>query len=117
MDKKFLQQQKQKLEVSKNRIKKELESFAKRDKKEKGGWKTIFPRFDGEHLEEAADEVEEYSNLLSIEQVLEQELEKINQALEKIKKRKYGKCERCGKLISRLKLKVYPQAKYCKKCQ
>jgi len=117
MDKEFLKQQKIKLEKEKKRIEEELESFAQRKKGAKGGWETIYPQFDGEKLEEAADEVEEYGNLLPLERRLEEELRKIDKSLEKIKKGKYGICEKCKKPISKERLKAYPQAEYCKKCQ
>ena len=113
----LLKELKKKLEESKERLEKELKSFAEKDKKLKGDWDTRYPKFDGGKLEEEADEVEEYGNLLPIENTLELELQKVNRALEKIKKGKYGMCEKCKGPISEARLKVYPQAAYCKKCQ
>jgi len=37
-------------------------------------------------------------------------------ALEKIKKAKYGKCEKCKKKITEERLKIYPEARTCNKC-
>jgi DnaK suppressor protein len=106
------------LEENKERLERELKSFAEKDKKPKGDWDTRYPKFgDGKLEEEGADEVEEYSNLLPIENTLELELEKVNMALEKFKKGGYGVCEKCHRSISESRLKVYPQARYCKKCE
>jgi len=105
------------LEQNKIKIENQLKSFAKKDKNLKGDWDTIFPRLNNNSLEDEANEVEEYSNLLPIENTLELELEKIDKALEKIKDKEYGLCEKCNKPISLTRLNIYPQAVYCKKCQ
>lgn len=121
MDKFFLKKIKKELEREKSAIEKELESFAKRDKKLKGDWDTKFPEFNGgsggQSLEDAAEEVEEYLTRLPIEYNLETRLRDINLTLEKIKKGGYGKCERCGKKIAKERLKVYPEARFCLKCK
>ncbi|HDN97652.1 MAG TPA: hypothetical protein ENG68_00630 [bacterium] len=44
-------------------------------------------------------------------------LKLINEAIEKLEKGTYGKCERCGKNISKTRLTAIPYAKYCIKCQ
>lgn len=116
MEQKFIKQQKEKLQEEKKRLESQLSCFAKKSKKAKGDWRTVYPQFDGGNLEEEADEVEEYGNLLAVEQSLELELQNVNLALAKIKKGKYGICERCQKPITQARLKVYPQARYCKKC-
>lgn len=121
MNKKVLKELKERLEKEKETIENQLQRFAKKDGKLPGDWDTIFPHWDGEAgsagLEKAADEVEEYSTLLPIEYALETRLKNINLALEKIKKGKYGKCEKCGKPISQERLKVYPEARFCLKCK
>lgn len=121
MNKKLLQQLKKKLEEEKTVIEEELKKFAKKKERQAGGWETVFPRYDGGEsgsavLEKAADEVEEYQTLLSIEYTLEAKLQDINLAREKITKGKYGKCEKCGKKISIARLKVFPEARFCLKC-
>ena len=121
MKKSLLQKLKQKLEQDTAVIEEQLKSFAKEDKKLKGDWDTIFPRWNGEAggagLEKAADEVEEYSTLLPIEYNLELKLKNIDLALEKIKKGKYGICEKCGRKIDEKRLKIYPEARFCLKCK
>ncbi len=112
---------KEKLEKEKDALEKELQRFAKKDKKLEGDWNTRYPHWGGEagsaSLEKAADEVEEYSTLLPIEYSLEIRLRNINLALEKIKKGKYGLCEKCGKKIDKERLKVCSEARFCRKCQ
>lgn len=121
MTKKLLNELKEKLEKQKAEIRAELGKFAKEDKKLPGDWDTKYPQADGgtggQVLEDAADQVEQYSNLLALEHNLELRLRDTNLALEKIKKNKYGKCENCGKNISEERLKIYPEARICGKCK
>jgi len=122
MNKKLLVELKEKLEKEKSLIEEELKRFAKKDPKIKGDWDTKYPDFDGssiggEKMEDEAAEVERYSTLLPIEYSLEKKLQDISLALKKIKEGTYGKCEKCGKKISEEKLKAFPTAKLCKKCQ
>ncbi len=118
----MIEQLKKKLEKQKEDIEKQLEKFATEDKKLKGDWDTRFPRFNGNEtghsaLEQAADEVEEYTTLLPIEHNLELRLKNINSALEKIKKGDYGICEKCGNPIPAERLEAFPEAKTCAKCK
>ena len=116
MNKKTSEELKEKLEKDKTSTEAELKKFAKKDKNLAGDWDTQFPKFDGGHLEEAADEVEEYSNLLPLEYNLEIRLQNINSALERIEKGKYGICEKCKKEIPIERLKISPESKFCIKC-
>ena len=121
MTKNLLKQLKEKLENQKDSLEAELEKFATKDKKLKGDWDTKFPKADGavggQALEDAADQVEEYVNLLPVEHDMELRLQNINLALKKIKKGTYGKCEKCKKKILEERLKIYPEAIYCAKCK
>ena len=117
MNKKLIEELKQKLEKEKGSLEKELKSFADEDSKSKGDWGTRYPKFEGGNLESEADEVQEYEKLLSVEYNLEKRLRDVNLALEKIKKDKYGKCEKCGKPIDIARLEACPEAKFCIKCK
>lgn len=121
MKKELIQKIKQKLQKEKAFIEGQLQTFAKKDKKLKDDWDTVYPKFNGgvgsQALEDAADQVEEYSNRLPVEFSLETRLRDINSALEKIEKGKYGKCERCGKAIALARLLVHPSASACGKCK
>ncbi|MDD5551917.1 MAG: TraR/DksA C4-type zinc finger protein [Candidatus Pacebacteria bacterium] len=119
MKKKFLEEQKEKLLKEKENIKEALSSFAKKDKSLRNNWETKFPQFGNTTSEqdENADEVEEYTNLIPIENRLELKLLDINRALEKIeRKNQYGLCEKCGKEIKTERLKMIPETKFCSEC-
>lgn len=121
MKKEILKKLKAKLEKEKEDLEKELKSFARKDPKLKGDWNTEYPKFNrgvgSQGLEEAADEVEEYLNLLPIEANLESRLKTIDSALEKMRNRRYGKCEKCKKQMFLERLKVCPEAQFCIKCE
>ncbi len=112
----MLENTKKKLEEQKEELRSMLERFAEEDKRPEGDWDTKFPKFDGGALEEAADEVEEFDSLRSIEHSLELKLKKTNEALDRIKKSTYGRCLRCEKDISEERLEVVPEAEYCQDC-
>jgi RNA polymerase-binding transcription factor DksA len=113
---------KEKLEKEKAQIEKSLGNFAEKDKNIEGDWDARFPKWNGDgssssNMEISADEVEEYSKLLSLEHVLEIRLKNINSALKKLKEGKYGFCEKCGKKIPDQRLQVCPEARFCLKCK
>ena len=120
MDAKLIEDLKKKLEDQKQSITKELETFAKKDDSPKGDWETKYPNRENGSMEEEADEVQEYGNLLPVEHSLELKLRDINLALEKIgvpsESGKYGKCEKCGKEIEQNRLEAIPEAKLCINC-
>ncbi len=121
MTKEILDELKEKLKKQKEVLEKELSGFAKKDENLKGDWDTKYPKANGATgsaaLEDAADQVEAYANLLPVEHDMELRLQDIDAALEKIKKGNYGKCDKCGKDIDIERLKVYPEARFCVKCE
>lgn len=104
------------LEKEKSSLEKELESFATEDKNIKDNWKAKHAKTEDTDMEEKADEVEEYDNLLSLEHSLELKLKDVKLALEKISAGNYGICEKCGSKIEEERLLAYPEAKLCIKC-
>ena len=120
MNKKFQTELKKKLKEQKETLEQELSKFAEKDKELKGDWDTKYPKADGatggSALEDAADQVEAYANLLPVEYNMELRLKDINLALDKIEKSTFGKCEKCKKQIAEERLKVYPEARYCLDC-
>ncbi len=106
------------LETEKKKLTKELKFFAKKDPQLRGNWLTRFPFFNlsRSHKDENAEEIEEYENLLPVEQSLELRLKDIEDALAKIKKGVYGQCEKCKKEIEIKRLEVVPEARLCLKC-
>lgn len=122
MNKKLIEELKEVLGKEKVAIEGQLTRFAKKDEKILGDWDTVFPKYNGGEsggaaLEKAADEVEQYSTLLPIEHSLELRLRNIDLALEKIKKNKYGKCEKCQKEIPVSRLKASPESRFCLDCK
>ena len=48
---------------------------------------------------------------------LERRVKEIDIALRKMSKKQYGKCEKCGKIIPQLRLKLVPEAQFCIDCE
>ena len=113
MDKKLIEELKQKLEEQKASIKKELESFATEDPNSKHNWDAKYPNREDGDKDEEADEVQEYDNMLALEHSLESKLKDVSIALEKIDEGTYGICEKCGKEIEKERLEAAPEAKFC----
>ncbi len=121
MNKKLIEELRIKLEEQKKSIQKELEGFARKDDLPKGDWETKYPNRENGTMEEEADEVQEYGNLLPVEYSLELKLKDVNSALEKISGQSgesgaYGLCEKCAKEIDEDRLRVCPEARLCMKC-
>lgn len=111
-DKEFLKKQKNKLLEKRSNLNKELGKIAK---KKGNRFLAIFPNF-GIGEDENAEEVEQYTDAISLQRELEKQLTDVNIALEKIKKNRYGICEKCKKDIDQRRLVAYPEAAACLKC-
>ena len=111
MDKKILEELKEKLEKEKVRLETELKDFA--EKKENGTWEVKAPDFGAEEasFEKEEDQEEEFEKLLDLEKVLEPQLADVEKALERMKKGSYGICEKCGKPIEIERLRANPEAR------
>lgn len=118
MRKEELNNFKNKLKQKKEELEKMLKEIAQKEDLTPGEWKAKFPYF-GErspNQDESVDEVEEYSQNLVIENRLDFKLLDVKRALEKIKTGRYGICEKCGSEISKKRLEILPETKYCTKC-
>lgn len=58
-----------------------------------------------------------HERIAVLETQLKRDLKEIEQALKKIKKGTYGKCENCGRRIDEKRLAAKPQAIYCLVCE
>lgn len=116
MDQETLVKIKQELQTKKERLEKELSGFATKDPNLKGDWDSTYPRVPQGNLEEAANEVEQYSTSLPIEHSLELQLQDVSLALERISKGTYGTCENCKKPIQGERLLAMQEARYCTEC-
>lgn len=72
---------------------------------------------DLDHFDEEADETEEFSNRLPQKATLQEHLEEIKEALQKIKNGKYGTCQNCGKEIENEVLEASPESNLCRACK
>jgi len=70
-----------------------------------------------DHPADAATETFEREKEMAINDNLDQLLQKVDRALEKIEAGTYGFCDRCGGKIGRERLEVLPHAVFCIECQ
>ena len=68
-------------------------------------------------FEEEADEAEELSNKLVIQQALKDQLNEIDGALNRITQGIYGICIKCGKDIEKEVLDLVPESELCMSCK
>jgi len=112
LNSKYIEEIKNNLFKRREEIEKQLQSFAKADPHQKYNYNSEFPKY-GDGEEENAAEVATFESNLSLEETLEQSLEMINRALDKIAKGTYGLCEKCGRPITEQRLKIMPTATRC----
>lgn len=117
LNKQFIAEQKEKLEKEKKKLEEELNFLARKNKTAKEDWGAKCLDTDQDNLEEEVDKVEERGNLFLVADTLKSDIKKIQESLEKIKKGNYGICDKCKEMIVIQRLEVYPQAKFCIKCQ
>lgn len=112
LDKKILDELKEKLERQKEIIESELSSIAKKSDSPKGDWQTKYQNL-GDDWDENVLEVTTYATNLSLERTLEMRLKNITDALERMETGKYGFCEADGKPIPLPRLRAKPEARVC----
>lgn len=69
------------------------------------------------HPADAASETFEREKDLAMDENIDDMLEGIDRALEKIDAGNYGTCDRCGRDISKARLEAVPYAAFCVECQ
>ena len=106
---------KEKLLTQKQQLETELSRIATPANAE-GDYNTKFNDI-GTDEDENASEVEEYTDNLALEDVLEKQLRDVKEALENIENGKYGICKNCKKEISIERLMAYPAASSCTDCK
>ncbi len=106
MEFKILTKFKNQLTVIKKEIEKKVKSLYK------------VPNFGDEvDSDEETSETTELDKQLSIAQIYKERLTKVDSALNKIDKGKYGVCEKCEAKISLDVLKAAPESRLCKNCK
>jgi len=116
---KELEVYKKKLLDKKKELEQGLNKFAEKDPNLKGDYDTRYPDFGAsQSVDEEALEVASYESSLSLEHNLELRLQDLEQALKRIKKGTYGKCQQkdCDGYIRKERLEIYPEAKFCMRC-
>jgi len=105
---------KKKLLAEKAGLEKELGSIGQRDPNTKGVWdaSTSSMEVDAADENEVADKLEEYESNNSILNQLDNQLNEVNAALDRIEKGTYGICEKCGKPIEKDRLEANPSARF-----
>ena len=117
MNKAFIQEMKEQLEMELAKLFKDLTGFATQDEKAKRiDFVTKFPEF-GDDDDENASEIADYSNKLPLESALEKELRDIQKALANIAQNKYGICKYCKSEISEDRLRARPTSTSCIACK
>lgn len=116
MDKAFLQQIKEKLLEEKKRLENQLSKFAKPNPNNPNDYEAKYPEI-GSEEEENALEIAEFNKDLTLERTFEQELQDINNALERIEKNEYGICKYCKKPIKKERLLARPTSSSCVECK
>ncbi|MEK7203345.1 MAG: TraR/DksA C4-type zinc finger protein [Patescibacteria group bacterium] len=116
MDKKIIDQIKKNLLNRKKQIIKDLKSFTKQDVHEKDIYHAKFPNY-GDESDDSVQEVDDYSTNIATEKVLEDTLEDINNALDRITKNVYGICKYCKKPIGEKRLLARSVANTCVACK
>jgi RNA polymerase-binding transcription factor DksA len=108
---------KNRLGEEKSRLEAELTKVGKRNPQVPGDWEPTAAEMDTRPSEqsELADKFEELENRSAIEIHLEEKLNEVNAALERIKNGTYGVCTVCGEKIDEKRLEANPSAATCVK--
>jgi RNA polymerase-binding transcription factor DksA len=70
-----------------------------------------------QHPADDGSELFEREKNLSVQRTLEVTLQEVDDALRKYDEGTYGICDNCGEPIAEARLRAYPQARYCIRCQ
>jgi RNA polymerase-binding transcription factor DksA len=106
---------KKKLEEKKAYLEKQMENIAHPNLNAPGDWEPTAPDMNSMPSDpnELADTFEELENVAAVEENFEEDLDLIVDALDRIKKGKYGICEEGGEEIEEARLEANPAARYC----
>lgn len=116
MEDEFLKQIKSSLLEEKAKLEKQLSKFAKPNPDNPNDFEAIYPEI-GSEEEENAQEIAEYNKDISMERTLEQELQDVNNALERVEQGEYGVCKYCKQPIEEKRLLARPTSSSCIACK
>ena len=109
-----IQEQKERLENEKKTLLEELKKISIKDGENHYTAKEVLENSDVNDLEDQAMELADFDNNFTITTELQNQLNDVEDALEKIEKGGYGKCEVCGQGIEEKRLLVLPAARTCR---
>lgn len=113
-DQTFIDDSKKRLEDEKASLEKQLHGMTGEKTFDKDKVQVKWSEM-GDKDEDNAVEVAQFQDSISLERSLEENLEKVDNALERIQKGTYGICEVCQGAIEEDRLTVNPQAIQCMK--
>lgn len=116
MNKKDLNEIKQKLLEEKKNLSAELLKFAKQNPNNPDDYEAQFEDV-GEDETDNTSEVAKYGLNLTLEKTLEKSLRDVNKTLDRIKKGGYGICKYCNQEIDVKRLKARPTSSACISCK
>lgn len=104
------------LEAEQQLLTQELGSVGRINPDNKDDWEAVKAdgNIDQAEMEERAAEITDFEDRNAVEFALEERLNKIKNALQKIEEGNYGSCKVCGKPIEEARLDVNPAADTCK---
>ncbi len=113
MNKKDIEQFKQKLLAEKKTLEEGLSTVGRRDSATNTGWEPTSGKIEIDSADdnEVADKLEELEENSGIANQLENQLIEVKAALERIEKGTYGLCETCGKPIEKDRLEANPSSR------
>lgn len=113
MNKKTIEQFKDKLLAEKADLEKQLAGIGRRNPSVAGEWEATASDMDIDSADEneVADKLEELEENSGIVSQLDTQLMEVNAALDRIDKGTYGNCEKCGKPIEEDRLIANPSAR------
>ena len=72
---------------------------------------------DVDGFDEESDEAEEFSTQMATSQIIREQINEVDSALNDIEEGKYGICKKCGNEISERVLNVVPESRLCENCK
>ena len=112
----FIEEMKQELTKERGRLEAELKGVAHRDKHTGPNYNPNFPSY-GDKEEDNAAEVADFTDNQAVEHTLEEKLDDVVKALERVAAGTYGTCKYCGQEIDERRLKARPESASCVKCK
>ncbi len=117
MDQKVKELLKKKLEAEEQRLLGELGNIIGNEARDPDATvQPPFPQF-GSKDDENAAEVATFSDALSLQRKIEESLQDVRRAVERMKNNQYGLCRYCGEVIDERRLLARPESSSCISCK